>query len=137
MDACLRLAGAGGLSILAPMEIRIGYNKAMAIMFLVVAVFVGSVAVAVSSNPVQLGLSVLFLLLGFLYLRGTAAVVSEKAVQLKNLFGGTAKSIPIQSLSDVTLNGNSILVDGKKVLSGMMVHGADIAKLRAAIDRAA
>jgi len=119
------------------MEIRIGYNKAMAIMFLVVAVFVGSVAVAVSSNPVQLGLSVLFLLLGFLYLRGTAAVVSEKAVQLKNLFGGTAKSIPIQSLSDVTLNGNSILVDGKKVLSGMMVHGADIAKLRAAIDRAA
>jgi hypothetical protein len=118
-------------------EFRIGYNKALAIMLIVVGIFVGGVALVVSANPVQLALSVLLLTAGFLFLRGTAAVVSSKAVELKNLFGGTTKAIPVQSLSDITLNGNSMVVDGKRVLSGTMVHGADIAKLREAITGAA
>ncbi|MEM7136256.1 MAG: hypothetical protein AAF500_06755 [Myxococcota bacterium] len=119
------------------MEIRIGHNKAVAVGLIVVAAF-GAVVQGIVSNPspLQLLVTVLMFVMGVLLLRWTLVVVTPNAVERKNLFGRTMKSFPIDSLADITLNGNTIMVGGEKVIAGGSMHGGDVAKLRAAIDSA-
>ncbi|MEM7135965.1 MAG: hypothetical protein AAF500_05255 [Myxococcota bacterium] len=117
------------------MEVRIGYNKVMAAAFLAIGAINGFAAV-LNPKVVQLVLAVGFAVAGFLFLRGEAAVVTEREVRVKNFLGGTVKRHPFDHLTDVSVEGKNILVKGERVVPGGMLRGADVQKLAEEIARA-
>jgi hypothetical protein len=122
------------------MRMTVGYNKVWGILMLGVS-GINLVTYMMTHRWMQLALVVMFTLIGVLYLVGQALVIEGNEVQMKNPMGMTLKRYPLRSLSDLEFEGKTLYVKtpqgGKlRVMSGMMVHGPDVERLRTAIAQA-
>jgi hypothetical protein len=117
--------------------IRIGYNKLWGVFFLIA----GAVDLVVYTSvraSLHLVLGGLLLLIGALYLTRPFLVIGNGAVRVKNLLGITMRSFSFDSLRDLRVEPDAIVIgegrDRKRLkLSKLLIARADLDRLEAAV----
>jgi hypothetical protein len=121
--------------------IRIGYNKVLGVVVLLVAAGNLAAYFALGGHLVQIGLSVAAAAVGVLYLMRPFLVVTDTSIQARSLFGYSVKRFGHDGLPSLEVDGTAIVLGkGERRqrlrLPRVLVSRADLARLGAAADAA-
>lgn len=120
--------------------LRVRFSLTLALLFLSLGLLL-LVFGALNDRVPNMVLGALLTLLGGLQLTGTAVIVGEQEVQLKNPLRMTVRRAPIEGLADLSIDRSRLVrsSDGKRITSvgAMSARSEDVEKLRRAIDEAA
>jgi len=119
--------------------IRIGYNKAWGPVMLVAAA-INVVLFAIGSGWIALGLAVMLAIFGVLYMIRPFLVITDSAIQAKNLMGITLRSFPFGELADLEVVPGGLIITSPRggrqrlKISRWLVSQGDLQRLAARID---
>jgi hypothetical protein len=117
--------------------IRIRYHRLWGPLLLTLAAI--NIAVfAVGGGPIQLGLGMVFGLMGALYLVQAFLVLADGTLTVKNLFGLTLRRFAYGRLADLEVERDAIVLSGptgrqRLKLSLIMIRRADLDALAEAV----
>lgn len=119
--------------------LRVRFSLTLALLFLSLGLLL-LVFGALNDRVPNMVLGALLTLLGGLQLTGTAVIVGEQEVELKNPLRMTVRRAPIEGLADLSIDRSRLVraSDGKRITSvgAMSARSEDVEKLRRAIDEA-
>lgn len=119
--------------------LRVRFSLSLALLFLSLGLLL-LVFGAFNDRVPNMVLGVLLILLGGLQLTGTAVIVGEQEVELKNPLRMTVRRTPIEGLADLSVDRSRLVraSDGRRITSvgAMSARAEDVEKLRRAIDEA-
>lgn len=119
--------------------LRIRFSLTLALLFLSLGLLL-LVFGALNDRVPNLVLGALLTLLGGLQLTGTAVIVGEQEVELKNPLRMTVRRTPIGGLADLSVDRSRLVraSDGRRITSvgAMSARAEDVEMLRRAIDEA-
>ncbi|BAB75689.1 hypothetical protein ACN23B_20035 [Anabaena sp. FACHB-709] len=100
-----------------PSNLQVKYKKIFPIFMLICSIFIlyVSLVAGFSLNTIT---GLILLLLSFLMLTRTVAVITPNEIQMMNLLGITVKTYSYTP-DQIVIANNSVYVNGKKVLSGL------------------
>ncbi len=126
------------------MEIRVRYNKGFGVLMLVLGAInlllrLFAMSRGVPTKPYHFIVGVILLFIGGLYMRGTAFIITQREIQLKNLYGMTVRKTAIDGYASLEVSNNKLFYDQngeKKRVRGVArwyLHKADWDEMEQAI----
>lgn len=116
------------------LPITVGYNRVLAALMTVSAVFILGVAALTGKLFPQALTGFVILALAVGYWTQTAMVVGTSEVELKNLFGRTVQRFPFSNASELSLKDGRLYIGAEKVgLPRWLLRGSDVDALARAL----
>jgi hypothetical protein len=116
--------------------IEIHYNRAMAAVMLLSALFILVVAFSLGKLFPQAITGGILLLVSIGFLTQPAIVVTSSEVQMRNMLGMTLKRHPFGSLAELKMRDGALYSGERKIASRRMLDAMEWRKLELAIEKA-